>query len=117
MKKFLVFTMMFLAVATFSFAQNVEDDTVHIEKKQAAVEAAVAWLALVDNKEYEKSWEETAEFFRRSVTKADWPKTLEILRTPLGKVSKREAVVSEYFLNIPNAPEGEYVVIQFKTDF
>lgn len=79
--------------------------------------AATAWLAAVDGGAYGDSWERGAEFFRKAVTKQDWEKALVAVRSPLGAASSRKVRSVIYTRNLPNAPEGEYVVIQYDTMF
>jgi len=87
------------------------------DKTAPAVEAARTWLALVDASEYAKSWKETAPIFQETVKEADWSKMVAAVREPLGAVSKRTQIAAQYATFLPGAPEGEYVVIQFLTDF
>jgi len=87
------------------------------EKTDAAVAAAKQWLALVDTKEYKKSWEEAAPFFKKRVTENDWVKMINLARGPFGDVKSRELMGAKYTTSLPGAPDGEYVVIQFHTDF
>jgi len=87
------------------------------EKTEAAVTAAKEWLALVDAKEYKKSWQEAARFFKDKVTEANWDKMVSSVRKPVGEVNSRELVSAKFTATLPGAPEGEYVVIQFKTNF
>jgi hypothetical protein len=85
------------------------------EKK--AEEASDAWLQLVDNSQYEKSWETAAELFRNAIRKEQWNQSLNAVRKPLGKVIKRTLSSKQYTTSVPGAPDGEYVVIQYKTSF
>jgi len=87
------------------------------EKTEAAVTSAQEWLALVDAKEYKKSWQEAARFFKDNVTEANWDKMVSAVREPLGEVKSRELIGAKFTATLPGAPEGEYVVIQFKTNF
>lgn len=87
------------------------------EKTDQAVKAAESWLALVDAKEYKKSWEEAAPFFKEKVSEKDWEKMVSSVREPLGEVKSRELLGAQFTTTLPGAPEGEYVVIQFKTNF
>ena len=38
-------------------------------------------------------------------------------RKPLGEMEERKFKNSQYMTDIPDAPDGEYVVIQFETVF
>jgi hypothetical protein len=51
------------------------------------------------------------------VTKEQWAQKVKPVREPLGKVVSRELLTAEYKTALPGAPDGEYVVIQFKTVF
>jgi len=84
-------------------------------RKASAV--AEKWLALLDEGKYAESWDESAELFRKSVAKKKWSATIERLRAPLGKVESRVKQDSDYRTSLPGAPDGEYVVIPYKTTF
>ena len=92
-------------------AENTE------EKEKRAVEAANVWLALVDAADYETSWIDGAEYFRGAITKEDWGQSLTAARKPLGDLQSREVQSTKYYTELPGAPDGEYVVIQYKTSF
>ena len=81
------------------------------------VAAAQSWLALVDAKEYGKSWAEAASFFRSSVSEGDWERALTQARAPLGEVQSRALIGARYATALSGAPPGEYVVVRFKTRF
>jgi hypothetical protein len=87
------------------------------EKTDAAVVAAKEWLAVVDSKEYKKSWLEAAPFFKEHVKEKQWEDQIATVREPLGKVELRELIEAQFTKTLPGAPEGEYVVIRFKTNF
>jgi hypothetical protein len=83
----------------------------------AAIEAAETWLKLVDEGQYEQSWAQAAEFFRKNVSREQWMTALNGVRKPLGKVLSRKVLNSTYTTALPGAPDGQYVVIQFETSF
>jgi hypothetical protein len=85
----------------------------HEKQEKAALEAARAWLALVDAGRYAESWDAASSLFRGAVTKEQWIRALEGSRTPLGKLVSRSVVTSKYTTSLPGAPDGEYVVIQY----
>jgi len=51
------------------------------------------------------------------VGKEQFQKSVEPVRKPLGKVISREVKSKRYTKQLPGAPDGEYVVIQFETSF
>ena len=75
------------------------------------------WLALVDAGHYAESWEAAATYFKNAVPRADWVKMMEGGRRPLGKLVSRTFGAKKYMTSVPGAPDGQYVVIQFKTVF
>lgn len=87
------------------------------EKTDAAVVTAKEWLALVDDKEYQKSWEEAAPYFKDHVGEKQWEELVAKVRGPLGKMESRELLGAQFTTSLPGVPDGEYVVIQFKTRF
>lgn len=87
------------------------------EKEKKAVEAAGAWLALVDQGKYGESWDAAAKYFRDAISKEDWNKAIKSARNPLGAVKSRELKSKEYRTSLPGAPDGEYMVIQYQTSF
>ena len=86
-------------------------------KEEAAVQAATAWLALVDDGQFGESWETAAQYFKNAITKEKWEQTLTAVRNPLGRIVSRDLSSKTYMTSIPGAPDGEYVVIQFETSF
>lgn len=111
MNRMLSIAMIGLLLCSAGFAQ---DETA---KRQAAEQAARSWLALVDRGDYEGSWEQAASFFKSKMSKTDWETALNQVRAPLGAAGNRSLTGSVYQTELPNAPKGEYVVIQFKTEF
>jgi opacity protein-like surface antigen len=82
-----------------------------------AVAAAKSWLALVDAGTYGPSWDAAASMFKSTVTKVDWERMAASARGPFGKLRSRELTSSKAVTSLPGAPDGHYVVIQFKTAF
>ncbi len=91
------------------------------EDQQASIttakKASLAWLALVDEGKIGESWENAAELFKKAVTKEQWKTSLNSVISTLGKAEERELDSAAYTKSLPGAPDGEYVVIQYKTRF
>lgn len=87
------------------------------EKEAQALTAARTWLVLVDEGMYGESWETAAAYFKRAITKEKWEQMLTAVRNPLGNLVSREIISKTYTQSLPGAPDGEYVVIQFKTAY
>ena len=100
-----------LAVGLVSLPLEAEDKT------QAAVAAAQQWLQLVDQGDYKQSWKTAASYFQMAIDQEPWGKALRTTRRPLGRVIKRQLEGAQFFTSLPGAPDGEYVVIQYRTQF
>lgn len=87
------------------------------ESEQLALNAAKDWLNLVDKGNYAESWKQAALYFRISVPKKKWIRSMEAARKPMGNILTRKLLSKSYETTLPGAPDGEYVVIQFKTSF
>ena len=89
----------------------------HDEAEKQALAAAESWLALVDDSKYGEGWDVAAEYLKNAVTKDAFENSMKAARKPLGKMKSREVKSKEYRTSLPGAPDGKYVVFQFKTSF
>jgi len=87
------------------------------EKVTDAEAAALAWLALTDAGDYSRSWDQAASIFQSSISKQNWMGALQNVRKPLGNLVSRKVKSAQYAASLPGAPDGEYVVIQYETQF
>jgi hypothetical protein len=104
---------LFAAITLLIFAAGARGD----ENHDAAVAVAKAWLAWVDAMDYKKSWQEAAPLFKDRVKEQQWTEMITAVRKPLGEVVSRELISAESKTSLPGVPDGDYVVIQFKTSF
>jgi len=120
LKKHLIVTFCVAALlgAGFLILANAEDGSEAATPPIPVAEAAAeSWLSLVDSGKYAASWDQAAEFFRSKVTKPQWEEMLGTVRSPLGKVNSRKLASARNVTELPNAPKGDYLVIQFATSF
>ena len=85
--------------------------------QEAAQAAAMPWLALVDAGKFAESWQKLDPTFAKRVGKKKWAASLAEIRGRSGKLISRKSKSAEYTKELPGAPEGEYVVLQFETAF
>lgn len=85
--------------------------------EEMAVAAAEQWLALVDQGRYAESWETAAPYFRAAVARDRWEEAMNGFRKPLGDLSERRLSSARFTDSLPGAPDGTYLVIQFRTSF
>lgn len=88
--------------------QNLED---------AAKKSAASWLALVDAGQYGQSWDQASQIFKSKVKKDQWVAMAKQAREPLGELKSRSLEGFRHLKNPPNAPEGDYVVMQYSAAF
>lgn len=81
----------------------------------AAQVAARSWLALVDRGQYAASWDSAAVVFKKGITSAAWGDAVRQVRGPLDPFGARKLTSATFATSLPNAPPGQYVVIQFET--
>lgn len=84
---------------------------------QPALAAAEEWLAVVDARRYGESWENAAPLFRDALEKSRWEMLVDAARAPLGVAISRKLRSATFTRKLPNAPPGEYFVIQYDTRF
>jgi len=111
-KKLFVF-ILFLLLSN-SFGQMLNTDSIKVMEAKVSVES---WLKLVDDGKYAESWDEASTFLKGKVTKEEWILTISNLKPSFGKTNTREIQSAQYSTELPGAPDGEYVVFQYKTNF
>ncbi len=104
---------MFLALLLAGLGVHAADT----EAVSQARRSADSWLALVDAAQYGQSWNEAATLFKSAVTQQEWEKAARSARAPLGALKSRTFKTATFARSLPGAPDGEYVVIQFDTQF
>ena len=63
------------------------------------------------------SWKQAATLFRKAVSVSDWVKAVRAAREPMGNLVDRTLLTATWSTTLPGAPDGEYVVLQFRTVF
>lgn len=82
-----------------------------------AERAARDWLALADTGDASGSWAAAASLFREAASAEQWAHALAASRAPLGAVQERTLQAAHPATELPGAPDGEYVVFEFRTRF
>ena len=107
----LAVTILAATTAIHSGAADEEIDTA------PAMAATQSWLASVDAGNYGQSWQDGAKNFRDAVTRETWESMVTPVRKQTGALVARKVRSAIYTRKLPNAPDGEYVVIQFDARF
>jgi len=91
--------------------------SIGLAQELKAIDSAQQWLKIIDAVNYAESWEASDAFFKTLISKEQWSEALQSIRAPLGDVISRSELNSNFFTSFSGMPEGEYVVLQFKTQF
>jgi hypothetical protein len=111
MRKFLLCTILVFTVLP---AWASADDSAAIEEAKTV---AGSWLEEIDAGKYAEAWDQAAPIVQTAVTKTDWEKALKVARTPLGSLKSRKLKSATFTKTLPGAPDGQYVVILYETQF
>lgn len=110
----LVLLVGFIGAPMIDAQEKVMTDSTQAAAVDAAKLAAEAWLEVVDAAEYGKSWDVAASFFKAAVTKDQWEAAVVQARGPFEPMGGRQFLGAQYVTELPGAPKGEYVVMQYE---
>lgn len=80
-------------------------------------ETARTWLADTDRGNAAQSWKNAGKQFRNAITVERWAESLKAVRAPLGALSQRAQIGTQFHKSIPGAPDGEYAIVLFRATF
>ena len=92
----------------------------HAEKlanENDARSAAMHWLQLLDDGDYEEAFEFEAQDFRMNRTQSQFVRLMQARRAPFGKMIERKFIGAAHVEKFVGAPEGNYESVLFKTNF
>ena len=98
--------------AAWAFAQQPAAGVI-----DAGRQSAQQWLVVLDQGNYAASWDASAHIFQSAISKAEWEKAAASVRNPFGALEKREQTSATYAEQLPGAPAGQYVVLQYRAQF
>ncbi len=116
-RKYLSIIFMLTLLVLIACGKKESSENGNPEAEKIAIEVTDQWLKLNDNGQYAEGWDLTSELFRKAVAKETWERQMHAFREPLGKLIDRKVIKKDYMTSMPGAPDGEYVVIQYSTDF
>ena len=82
-----------------------------------AIKASENFLLLLDTGQYGQSWDVAASLLKNQVPKETWIHQVSGLLFSVGMVRNRIITAAEYRTELPGAPDGKYVVIQYRSSF
>jgi len=81
----------------------------------AATTAAERWMELLGADGPAASWDSASSRLRAAITRENWETALLRARKPFEPFGERRLLQSQYATELPNAPPGEYVILQYQT--
>jgi Protein of unknown function (DUF4019) len=81
------------------------------------IEASTKWLALLDAGKTGAAWDSGSPYLKSVVTRTKWIDGITDARKPFGKFVKRTPTKFARSHSMPGAPEGDYSIIEFDTEF
>lgn len=82
-----------------------------------SISEANAFLAEVDAGDWQGSWDVAGDFFQSQTSVSQWAEVIDPVRSPLGDVEARRIATVQRASTLPGAPQGEYEVLQYQTQF
>ena len=79
--------------------------------------AGKAWLSMLDAVDYAGTWSSAASSFKSAIAAHAWQQAAQAARQPLGVVKARQQKSATSTRSLPGAPDGQYVVFLFDTNF
>ena len=111
------FYLFMLLIASITYGQAQDTAAVSVEEAKAAQDAADSWITLIDELSYAESWQQAAPFFQEQISETAWVQQLQSVRGSLGPLVSRAPEDRTPATALPNAPEGEYVVVTYASAY
>lgn len=117
----IIFCTAALAISIFAMMPALTFADAAKETPNSALEAATAatqeWLDLLDKQNYANSWDKSSNLMKSAISKDEWALIMDRTRKPLGTVKSREILDKRTAKNPQGLPEGDYMVMFYKTVF
>ena len=84
---------------------------------EAAYQASLSWLKLLDKEKYGDSWEKSSSLMKTAIQKEAWTHVLEQTHKPFGHLISRDIMDKRAAKNPKGLPPGEYMVMVYKSSF
>jgi Protein of unknown function (DUF4019) len=89
----------------------------HAAEERAAQRQALGFLGYLDAGRYSDGYAYTSKLIRRQMGQAAFAKNVQKDRAPLGAKQTRKLLDATYTTSLQGQPAGQYVVLQYNSDF
>jgi hypothetical protein len=80
-------------------------------------EEAIIYLELLDQGRFAEAWQVMSPIFQALEPRVQWHNRQQAIRAAYGALEFREFFLMEYRDHYLLSPDGEYIIVQFKTSF
>jgi len=87
------------------------------EFEKAGQNAAMAWLMLLDRRDWGTAWDASSAVFRQNVPLGSWMDNVPKVREPYGAFVERTPGIAVYKKTLAGRPDGDYVTVVFASKF
>ncbi len=98
-------------------AEGQSDRDAHARAEREAQAAATEWLTLVEDGDFEDSWEAAAAPFRERIEEEQWEERGERLRDSLRARSRRTRSMVQYRDSLRDISGGPFVILTYRSSF
>lgn len=110
----------FALICAFFLQGCATHSTTSAEKRQRETEARMAalqWLQLVDNENYQAAYRREAARLRTATTFNQFKRSMKGRRAPFGCTLSRKFIGAAFTHKLTGSPDGNYESILFRTSF
>jgi hypothetical protein len=88
-----------------------------LDDDKATIVAGEKWLALLDTGKFGAAWDVSSAHLKSVVTRQKWVTEIGKARKPFGKLTTRKAERFARAHSLPDAPEGDYSIVEFESKY
>jgi hypothetical protein len=97
--------------------EYITKDPKELKDLQDSAIVSQSFVEVLDSENFGKSWSQASAYFQAAISQAEWEKTMNTSRKPLGKLIKREIADQRTSKDPQNLPKGDYMVLFYKSSF
>jgi len=101
----------------FALQQAAPSADPHATEERAAQRQALGFLGYLDHGRFADSYAYTGMLIRAQTDRASFSSQVEKARQGTGAMLTRELIDAGYETSVPGAPDGQYVVLHYRTSF
>ncbi len=84
-----------------------------LQDDKDTIAASEKWLKLLDTGKVGAAWDVSSAYLKSVVTRQKWVEGIGRARKPFGKIDKRTAGKFARAHSMPQAPDGDYAILEF----